>query len=133
LVPNLQNADQQLAMLRRLRQAGFSDAVAAPNAADQFALAAGEFPDRERADRRASALRRAGIAVTVAERMRPATVYWVDLDVAPAAGEDAVATLRATLRADTQLEIMPCPDANAAAQAAPAQAGAPAGTPGPVP
>lgn len=71
------DADKALATLER---SGIKDALVMPQTADAGRrLSLGLYSDRGRADRRAQAVRTAGLEAEVAERKLPGTVYWVDL------------------------------------------------------
>jgi hypothetical protein len=81
-------------VLRTLEQSHVDDAHVMPDAGDAHKVSVGLFSERERADRRADSIQKLGLQPEVAERKLPATVFWMDVDLAPGTAtptaEDAV-------------------------------------------
>jgi hypothetical protein len=112
-------ADSALAALERN---GISDARVMPDNSDAGRrLSLGLYSERPRAEKRAEAVRQAGLTVGIAERKLPRTLYWVDMT--PPQGVDAVSPQ--DLFADgvnSRIAAQPCP--NTAAGTSPVNAGA---------
>lgn len=66
-------------VLHTLERGGIDDAEAMPPEAGGRRISLGLFSDRDRADRRARAVRAMGLKPKTSERMVPGTVYWLDL------------------------------------------------------
>jgi hypothetical protein len=120
LVSGLAGPEEQAQVQRRLERGGLTDAAAlpppvgAPPAADAstaaggaFAVSAGLFSERRRAERRADVVRRIGLTPEIEERRRNGTVYWLDLDLRNPAEPEA---LQAASLGDAALQILPCPE-----------------------
>ena len=74
-------ADRALVMLERN---GITDARVMPDTADAGRrLSLGLYSERSRAERRAQAVRQAGLSAAIVERKLPGTLYWVDLTPPP--------------------------------------------------
>jgi hypothetical protein len=99
-------ADKALATLEK---SGIKDAVVMPETRDAGRrLSLGLYSERGRADRRAQAVRAAGLKAEVAERKLPGAVYWVDL--VPPAGMTTIPL--ADLFAEgvrSKISVQPCP------------------------
>jgi hypothetical protein len=107
------------AMLRKMvKGAGFSDApdVRGPNAATVISL--GVFYEPKRAQSRLSQAQKAGLGAQSIERMRAATLYWLDVDLKPQDGPLNPADLHADSARGAQLGVTECPAAPAPASAA---------------
>jgi hypothetical protein len=100
------DADKALATLEK---SGIKDARVMPETPDAGRrLSLGLYSERGRADRRAKAVRQAGLDAEVAERKLPGTVYWVDLE--PPAGMTTIPL--ADLFAEgvsSRISVQPCP------------------------
>jgi cell division septation protein DedD len=77
-------------VLRTLEQSHVDDAQVMPDGGDAHKVSVGLFSERERADRRAGSIQKLGLQPEVAERKLPATVFWMDVDVAPGAAAPTV-------------------------------------------
>ena len=66
-------------VLHRLEHGGIDDAEAMPPDANGRTISLGLFSDRDRADRRAKAVRAMGLRPKLGERVVPGTVYWLDV------------------------------------------------------
>ncbi len=108
-------------VLRTLEQSHVDDAHVMPDAGDVHKVSVGLFSERERADRRADSIRKLGFQPAVAERKLAATVFWMDVELAPGVAsptaEDAVAG--ATLAAGSHVGVVPCPAGPSSPDAAP--------------
>lgn len=101
------HTDAQVAqVLQRLERSGFTDARAMKPTAGALRVSVGLFSKRDRAERRAVAVRHMGLEPQIGERRFPGTVYWVDVAV-PVVGLPAEA-LMAQTGAPT-LTVAPCP------------------------
>jgi hypothetical protein len=100
------DADAQRA-LKTLSEHGIKDAEAMPDDPNHV-ISVGLFTDRERAQKRADAVRQLGLAADVSERQLPAAEYWVDLT--PEVGRHSV-PLQALFAAgvNTRIGVQPCP------------------------
>jgi SPOR domain len=108
-------ADRALAALEN---DGIRDARVMPDSGGTGRrLSLGLYSERPRAERRAEAVRQAGLKPEIAERKVPATLYFLDL-TAPAGGVDAIPLQELTARGISRVATQPCP------AAAPAAAGA---------
>jgi hypothetical protein len=98
-----------------LERNGIKDGLVTPETADTGRrLSLGFYSERSRAERRAQAVRRAGLGVQIAGSKLPDTLYWVDLTPPP--GMNTV--LLQSLFADgvsSRIAVQPCLPANAAA------------------
>jgi cell division septation protein DedD len=63
----------------RLEKSGFTDAHIMKNYSTNRRVSVGMFSTRERAEKRASAVRNLGLQPEIGERRFPGTVYWVDV------------------------------------------------------
>jgi hypothetical protein len=109
-VGNLNSAAEEARILRILSQAGLTDARAMPETDAGRRISVGLFSERQRAERRARALRRLGLEPQIGERRVPGTVYWLELEIA--AGDTTLSTegLLAPETEQTRLEVRSCPD-----------------------
>lgn len=107
-------ADRALVTLER---AGIRDALVMPESADAGRrLSLGLYSERSRAERRAQAVRQAGLNAEIAERKLPSTLYWVDLTAPPGVNTIPLQDLFAE-GVTARITVQPCP-APAAAPAA---------------
>ena len=97
--------------MQALERAGISDAQAMPEASDGRRVSVGLFSEKDRAEKRAQAVKRLGYTAEIVERKQPGTVYWVDMDLG--ANERTVPTegLLAGDERGSRLEIRVCPEA----------------------
>ena len=63
----------------RLEKSGFTDAHVMKNYSTNRRVSVGMFSTRERAEKRAAAIRKMGLQPEIGERTFPGTVYWVDV------------------------------------------------------
>jgi hypothetical protein len=90
LVGGMKNQDEVDRTLVALEHAGIKDAVVMPleNGDTARRLSLGLYSERARADKRAQAVKAAGLKAEVAERKIPGALYWIDL--APLPGMNTV-------------------------------------------
>jgi len=79
-------------------------------------LSLGVYSERSRAERRAQAVRQAGLSAEVAERKLPGTLYWVDLIAPSGTGTTALQGLFAD-GVGSRITVQPCLPAPAAGAA----------------
>jgi len=78
-VGGMQSDDEVSRLVDRLSKNGFTDAHIMKNYSTNRRVSVGMFSTRERAERRAAAIRNIGLQPEVGERKFPGTVYWVDV------------------------------------------------------
>jgi SPOR domain len=121
------DADRALVTLERN---GIKDALVMPETADGGRrLSLGLYSERSRAERRAQALRQAGLSAEISERKLPGTLYWVDLTPPPGMSTTPLQGLFAD-GANSRIAVQPCLPA-AAAPPTTAATGPAAGAPEP--
>jgi SPOR domain len=113
-------SDREVAqVLQTLEQSHVADAHVMPDTGDVHLVSVGLFSERDRADRRAEALRKLGLEPEVAERKLPATLFWMDVDLPPGASSPTGAEI-AGEGTGADVRVMPCPtEATQPAGAAP--------------
>jgi hypothetical protein len=96
-------------VMKALDRAGIKDARAMPEAEDGRRISVGLFSERDRAEKRAQAVKKLGFSAEITEKSQPGTVYWVDMDVS--ANERSVPTegLLSLEGSGSRLEIRVCP------------------------
>jgi hypothetical protein len=110
-VGNLNTAAEEARVVLTLSQAGLTDARVMPESEAGRRISVGLFSERQRAERRARALRRLGLEPQIGERRVPGTVYWLELEMA--AGDTTLSTegLLSPDAEQTRLEVRACPSA----------------------
>lgn len=78
-VGGLQSDDDIDRVVERLEKSGFSDAHVMKNYSTNRRVSLGMFTSRDRAEKRAEAVRNLGLKPEIGERKFPGTVYWVDV------------------------------------------------------
>lgn len=78
-VGGLKSAADEAKVVKTLERAGINDAHAMPEASDGRRVSVGLFTEKDRAVKRAAAVKRLGYSTEIVERKQPSTVYWVDL------------------------------------------------------
>lgn len=108
-VGDLRSAADETKLMKALDRAGIRDARVMPDEPGGRRVSVGLFSERERADKRAQAVKKLGFTAEVTERTEPGTVYWVDMDVS--ANERSVPTegLLSLENSGSRLEIRVCP------------------------
>ena len=109
-------ADRALVTLER---SGIKDALVMPQNADAgHRLSLGLYSERSRAERRAQAVRQAGLDAEIAERKLPGMLYWVDLTPPPGTNTTPLQALFAD-GGNSRVAVQPClPPAEAPTSAA---------------
>ncbi len=69
-------------VVARLEKNGFTDAHVMKNFSTNRRISVGMFSTRDRADKRAAAVKAMGLSPEVGERKFPGTIYWVDVALA---------------------------------------------------
>lgn len=110
-VGGLRSPADEARLMRALDRAGIHDAHAMPDESGERRMSVGLFSERDRAEKRAQAVKKLGFAAEITERTQPGTVYWVDMDIS--ANERAVPTagLLSMDDSSSRLEIRVCPGA----------------------
>jgi hypothetical protein len=108
-VAGLRSRADETKLMKVLNRAGIHDARAMPDEPGGRRVSVGLFSERERADKRAQAVKKLGFTAEVSERTQPGTVYWVDMDIS--ASERSIPTegLLSLEDAGSRLEIRVCP------------------------
>jgi hypothetical protein len=105
--------DKDLArVMKTLDQAGLTDAAPMPETSEGRRVSVGLFSEKDRAEKRANAIRKLGLDADLVERRQPGTVYWVDMDLGP---NDRSVSTEGLLAADDprgRLEIRVCPSSS---------------------
>jgi hypothetical protein len=78
-VGGMQSDDDVNEVVDRLEKSGITDAHVMKNFSTNRRISVGMFSTRERADKRAAAVKKLGLEPDVGERKFPGTVYWVDV------------------------------------------------------
>jgi len=104
------NSDQDVnGVVAQLEQHGFTDAHVMKNFSTNRRISVGMFSTRDRADKRAAAIKAIGLSPEVGERKFPGTVYWVD--VTSASADDKPPDYLFADIGHSQVEMHPCPSA----------------------
>jgi hypothetical protein len=108
-VGGLRTPADETKLMKALDRAGIRDAHVMPDETGGRRVSVGLFSERDRAEKRAQAVKKLGFAADITERTQPGTVYWVDMDVG--ASERAVPTEGLLSLEDTssRIEIRICP------------------------
>jgi cell division septation protein DedD len=106
-VGGLQSDDDVNEVVDRLEKNGFTDAHVMKNFSTNRRISVGMFSTRERADKRAAAVKKMGLAPEVGERRFPGTVYWVDVALTSAEQTPPEYLFADIGRARVQMQ--PCP------------------------
>ena len=119
-VGGLQSDDEVGKVVERLSKGGFTDAHVMKNYSTNRRISVGMFSTRERAEKRAAAVKSMGLEPEVGERKFPGTVYWVDVVLTAAAQKPPAEYLFADI-GHAKVAVLPCP-----AELRPQQQGVPA-------
>jgi hypothetical protein len=106
-VDGLTTAADESKLIKALERAGIDDAQPMPGSERRVSV--GLFSERERAERRAQAVKRLGYSPEIAERRQAGTVYWVDLDVGSPERPVPTEGLLSLESAGSRLEVRVCP------------------------
>ena len=107
-VGGLQSDDEVTEVVGRLEKSGFSDAHVMKNFSTNRRISVGMFSTRERAEKRAAAVKAMGLEPEVGERKFPGTVYWVDVALTSRAQKPPPEYLFADI-GHAKVEMLPCP------------------------
>ena len=94
-------------VVARLEKNGFTDAHVMKNFSTNRRISVGMFSTRDRADKRAAAVKAMGLAPEVGERKFPGTIYWVDVALASADDQPIPLYLFADI-GNTRVQMLPC-------------------------
>jgi len=121
-VGGLRTTADETKLMKALDRAGIRDARVMPDEPDGRRISVGLFTERDRADKRAQAVKKLGYTADITERTQPGTVYWVDMDVG--ATERSVPTdgLLSLEESGSRIEVRVCPTNEPAAPSRPAPA-----------
>ena len=78
-VGGMQSEEDVAEVVGRLQKSGFNDAHIMKNYSTNRRVSVGMFSTRDRAEKRAAAVRNMGLQPEIGERRFPGTVYWVDV------------------------------------------------------
>jgi hypothetical protein len=108
-VGGIESQAAEAKVMTALESGGIKDARAMPVTGSDRRVSVGLFSERERAEKRAQAVKRLGFSPEISERQQTGTVYWVDLDVGD--NERAVPTegLLSLESAGSRIEVRVCP------------------------
>jgi cell division septation protein DedD len=113
-VGGLKSAADEAKVVKALERAGISDAHAMPDAGEGRRVSVGLFSEKDRAEKRAAAVKRLGYSADIVERKQPGTVYWVDLDLGASDRTVPTEGLMSGEDAGARLEIRVCPSSELA-------------------
>lgn len=111
-VGDLQSDEDVNRLVERLNKSGFTDAHVMKNYSTNRRVSVGMFRTRERAERRAAAVKNLGLQPEIGERKFPGTVYWVDVVLESGAGAGIKQLPPQYSFADighSKVEMQPCP------------------------
>ena len=108
-VHDLESAVDQQQAVKRLESSGISDATPMPDSSEGRRVSAGLFNERSGAERRATAVRKLGLAASIEERRMPETAHWVDVDLDGNTQRLPMEGLLTLEDSGSRLEIKPCP------------------------
>jgi hypothetical protein len=108
-VGGLKTSGDETKVMNALTKAGITDARAMPQDESGRRVSVGLFSEKERAEKRAQAVKKLGFKAEVTERTQPGTVYWVDLDLGNTERTVPTEGLLSLENAGSRLEIRVCP------------------------
>ncbi|MEP7243202.1 MAG: SPOR domain-containing protein, partial [Gammaproteobacteria bacterium] len=108
-VGGLSSPADEAKVMKTLERAGISDAATMPATDSGRRVSVGLFSERERAQKRADAVKRLGFAPEITERKQPGTIYWVDLELSASDRTVPTEGLLSGEEAGSRLEIRMCP------------------------
>jgi hypothetical protein len=118
-VGGLRTTADESKLLKALGRAGIRDARVMPDEPGGRRVSVGLFSERERADRRAEAVKKLGYSAEVTERKQPGTVYWVDMDIGSSGRAVPTEGLLSLEDSGSRIEIRVCPTSEPAAPSRP--------------
>jgi hypothetical protein len=108
-VGGLKSAADETNVVTALTRAGISDARAMPEDDGGRRVSVGLFTEKDRAEKRAQAVKKLGFKAQITERRQPGTVYWVDLELGAKDRTVPTEGLLSLEDAGSRLEIRVCP------------------------
>jgi hypothetical protein len=108
-VGGMQSDEEVAVVVGRLEKSGFTDAHIMKNYSTNRRLSVGMFSTRERADKRAAAVRNMGLQPEIGERKFPGTVYWVDVALNRGPGGRALPEYAFADIGHARVGMQPCP------------------------
>lgn len=108
------SAADETKLIKTLERSGISDAHTMPASAEGRRVSVGLFTDKDRAEKRAQAVKRLGFDAEIVERKQAASVYWVDMDLGPNDNTVPTEGLLSIGDAGSRLEIRVCPSSEPA-------------------
>lgn len=105
----VKSAADETKLIKALDRAGITDVHKMPETIEGRRVSVGLFSDKDRAEKRAQAVKRLGFGAEIVEREQAASVYWVDIDLG--VNDHTVPTegLIAIGDVGSRLEIRVCP------------------------
>jgi hypothetical protein len=113
-VGGLKSPAEETKVVKTLERAGITDAHVMPEAEGGRRVSIGLFSERDRAEKRAQAVKRLGFTPEITERKQPGTLYWVDLDLGTSERTVPTEGLLSLEDAGSHLEIRVCPGPSSA-------------------
>jgi hypothetical protein len=107
-VGDLPSDDEVNKVVDRLEKSGFTEAHVMKNYSTNRRISVGMFSTRERAEKRAAAVKAMGLEPEVGERKFPGTVYWVDVALTSRAQKPPPEYLFADI-GHAKVQMQPCP------------------------
>jgi hypothetical protein len=108
-VGGLATSADETKVLKSLERAGITDAHVMPQVDSGRRVSVGLFSERDRAEKRAEAVKRLGFVPEISERKQAGTVYWVDLELGSKDRTVPTEGLVTLEDAGSRLEIRMCP------------------------
>jgi hypothetical protein len=108
-VGGMQTDDEVAVVIGRLEKNGFTDAHIMKNYSTNRRLSVGMFSTRERAQKRAAAVRNMGLQPEIGERKFPGTVYWVDVALERGPGSKQLPEYAFADIGHAKVGMQPCP------------------------
>jgi hypothetical protein len=105
------NPSSTAQLLAKLKAAGIDEAMEMPGPGDRSVISLGLFSEPKAAQGRVAQARTQGLEPVLADRKRPANVYWIDVDLKPTDGPLNPANLPGEAGRISRLETKACPTA----------------------
>lgn len=108
-VGGLRSPADETKLMKALDRAGIRDAHVMPEEGGEKRISVGLFSERDRAEKRAQAVKKLGFTAEIAERTQPAAVYWIDMDIGSSERSVPTEGLLSLEDSGSRLEIRVCP------------------------
>jgi hypothetical protein len=108
-VGGLRSPADETKLMKALDRAGIHDAHSMPAEQGEKRVSVGLFSERDRAEKRAQAVKKLGFTADISERTQPGTVYWIDMDIGATERSVPTAGLLSLEDTGSRLEIRVCP------------------------